>query len=354
MAQKSKDIIGPLGMKQVRALDHGIELAGAAWSPCGKYLVAAGCDGLVHRWTVDGWKKDELAGHGGWVQGIAFHPDGQRMFTADSWGQIAVWEFADQSPNLRWLTREAHTGWMKALAISPDGTTLATCAGDRQVRLWSSEDGKLVRDLRGHESPVFCLAFHPDGTALASGDLNGMIRHWDLASGRTKRTLDAGVMFRRVDEMNDVGGVRSLAFDAKGQTLAASGAEIVTSGFVQAKPLVLTFDWESGKQQRRVQTEKPANEDGFALDVTYQGDELLVACSGAPGRGALWACKAGEAKPYYVDATFAHSRSVRFDASGKRLALVQVGKGGGNGRQLNASGEYAGNSASIRIFEAMA
>src|SRR5437763_1157011 len=82
---------------------------------------------------------------------------------------IALWDYAATSPQPRWLTREAHTGWMKALAISPDGRTLATCAGDRRVRLWSTENGALLRELNGHESPVFCLAFHPDGTALVSG-----------------------------------------------------------------------------------------------------------------------------------------------------------------------------------------
>ena len=43
MAQKPpKNIIGPLGMKQVRVLERDIELAGAQFSPCGRFVFGAG------------------------------------------------------------------------------------------------------------------------------------------------------------------------------------------------------------------------------------------------------------------------------------------------------------------------
>ena len=43
--------------------------------------------------------------------------------------------------------------------------SLATGGNDNMVRLWNLADGKLVRELPGHERHVYSVSFHPTGSS---------------------------------------------------------------------------------------------------------------------------------------------------------------------------------------------
>ena len=164
------------------------------WSPSGKVLAAGGFDAQVRRWSTEGdalTPLPSLTGHNGWVQALAFHPDDRRLFSADSWGRLCCWAFAEKEPKPLWQLPQAHDGWIRRLAVSPDGKTVASCGRDGAVRLWSADKGEKQAEWLDHKDDVFTLAFHPAGKVLVSGDLHGTIRQWDLATGKSQRTLDA-------------------------------------------------------------------------------------------------------------------------------------------------------------------
>ena len=162
--------------KLTRTVTPKSQLLTVRYSPCGKLLAAGGCDGKVYRWDLTAGVSElsPLSGHDGWVQGLAFHPDGRRLFTADSWGRLTCWSYREDAKPL-WTVQAAHDGWVRQAAVAPDGKTIATCGADRQIRLWSAGDGQTVQELAGDQD-VYSLAFHPDGKALVSGDLKGVVR----------------------------------------------------------------------------------------------------------------------------------------------------------------------------------
>src|SRR5262245_41450104 len=82
-----------------RTINLDRQMCKVRYSPCGEYLVAGGYDASVRRWTVgdaDLTAIAPLAGHHGWVQALAFHPDRRRLFSADSWGEIRCWAYAER------------------------------------------------------------------------------------------------------------------------------------------------------------------------------------------------------------------------------------------------------------------
>jgi WD40 repeat protein len=52
------------------------------------------------------------------------------------------------------------------------------------VRIYSTEDAKLLHELKGHARGVFVVAFRPDGQQVATGGFDGNVRLFDVATGQ--------------------------------------------------------------------------------------------------------------------------------------------------------------------------
>ena len=173
---------------------------------------------------------------------------------------------------------------------------MATCGRDRMVRLWSAADGAKGPQFDGHGQDVFSVAFHPDGRSLVSGDFFGGVRHWDLETGECIREFDASVL-HAMHRLQDVGGVRSMAFDSAGTKFACAGTEPSNGGNVQGKPTILVFDWITGALKHTLQY--GAQGDGYIFDMHFHPDGFLMAVSsGNPGTGKLIYFRPGDKEPF--------------------------------------------------------
>jgi len=338
--------------KQVMVLKPDRQMCVLRYSPCGKFLVAGGSDGTIRRWDVSSDPATELpalTGHGGWVQALALHADGQRFFAADSWGQLRCWPLVEKEAKPLWALDQAHAGWIRGLALSSDGKLIATCGTDDKVRLWSTTDGKQQQELAGHPDDIFAVAFHPDGKSLVSGDLKGNVKHWAVASGKCQRDLDARVLYR-LDRLQDVGGARCLVFDPTGATLACAGTQPKGGGNVQGVPTILVYDWQSGKLQHKVEVGTDA--DGFVFDLHFHTDGFIMAVtSGNPGSGKFFFQRPGEAKPFFLTA-LPNCHSLAVHPNGARLTVAATNGGSnGNGRLLDKNKEYPGNWSPLHVYD---
>jgi WD40 repeat protein len=328
------------------------QLGVVRFSACGKFLAAGGYDGTVRRWdaTTDPMTElPPLTGHGGWVQALTFHPDGRRLFTADSWGQVRCWPYADKDPRPAWAVNPAHDGWVRMLALSPDGQRLATCSSDRTVRVWSADAGKKLHELTGHKDDVFCVAFHPDGKSLVSGDLQGVVKHWDLAAGKCVRDLDGRVL-HLLSRLQDVGGARCLVFDRAGATLACAGTRPAIGGNVQGTPTVLFFDWASGKLKNKIAVGNDG--DGYVFDLHWHPAGFVMAVtSGNPGVGKFFFQRPGDAQPFFLATQMANCHSLAVHPAGSRLVVAATNAGSnGNGRPKGKNMEYPGNWSPLHLW----
>ena len=328
------------------------QMSKVRFSPCGGFLVAGGYDAGVRRWEAAATALDPLpalTGHHGWVQALAFHPDRRRLFTADSWGEIRCWPFAERQARPLRIMPSAHDGWIRDLAVSADGRLLASCGMDRKVRLWSVEDGSKLRELTEHNADVFAVAFHPDGRSLVSGDLLGNVKEWDVASGRKTREFNCRVL-HTLSRLQDVGGVRCLVFDAAGRTLACAGTRPSTGGNVQGTPTILLFNWATGRLEHTQSV--GGSGDGFVYDLAFHpGGFVMAVSSGNPGAGKLYFHRPGDPNPFFLSTRMANCHSLAVHPRGNRLVVAATNSGSnGNGRPLR-NGEYPGNFSPLHLWE---
>jgi len=270
----------------VHDFKHNRPLISCRFDPSGKSVFAGSEDYRIWRWEIDSGKKTELNADA-WVRGLAFADQGQTLISAGYDGRLIWWPVEGEKPEPI-KSVEAHNGWARAVAVSPDNRTVASVGNDLVVRLWDAAEGKLVREMTGHESHVYNVAFHPEGTHLATGDLMGNVMDWEIATGKRARTWQAKSLVKYDKTFRaDIGGFRGMRFSQDGKRFAGSGITNVTNAFAGVgNPSVVVFDWESGKQT--IEHLSKAKLRGVAWGVALHPNGTVIAAVGGRGGHLLF------------------------------------------------------------------
>ena len=107
----------------------------------------------------------ELAGHGGFVKGVAVSPDGRLAASASFDYRLILWDIDSQS-ELR--TFDEHGGAVNSVAFTPDGRHLLSGSDDGTLLLWDVATVKALHRFEAHQGKVASVAISPDGRLAAS------------------------------------------------------------------------------------------------------------------------------------------------------------------------------------------
>ncbi|MCE9604419.1 MAG: protein kinase [Planctomycetia bacterium] len=162
-----------------------LRVAGGAWgimfSPDGSRLITTTSRGQVSLWSIpEGKLATERVVFPTTIQPAEISPDGKRFATGSTDMMVRVWDATTGRP----LWEKRHGSEINALAFSSDGLQLASAGEDRVVRLWDTSTGELVREFVGHGNEVMTVFFSPDGRRLLTGSLDFTGRIWDTATGK--------------------------------------------------------------------------------------------------------------------------------------------------------------------------
>ncbi|OUL26791.1 hypothetical protein BV378_12270 [Nostoc sp. RF31YmG] len=147
----------------------------------------------------------------GGITSVAFSPDGCRLATSDTNGEIYLW---DVSNSKQLFSCKEHNSWIWNIAFSPVHPVLASCGQDRTIKLWDTTTGECLQTLQGHTSIVTSIAFSPDAKFLASTSYDHTVKLWNTTTGECLQTL-----------LGHHACVWSVAFHPAGQILATAGED---------------------------------------------------------------------------------------------------------------------------------
>ena len=126
-----------------------------------------------------------LRGHRQAVICVAFHPDGNRVVSGGSDGDVRVWDLSARMP-IKVFNGSGQT--IRCVAVSPDGRWLAAGDAGGGLRLGELGTGR-ERALPGHQRGLRSVAFSPDSRHLLSAESAGLIVQWDVETGEREFEL---------------------------------------------------------------------------------------------------------------------------------------------------------------------
>ena len=222
------------------------------WTQHGEALVVGDAAGGVY--AFDGksgaiaWARQEA--HDGGVLAMALHPSGAAFATAGQDGRVLVWGVAEGQAK---QAIDVGSGWVENVAWSPDGQWLAASCS-RQVRAYGADGGEVWRS-DDHPSTVSALAWSSAGELATA--CYGRVTFFEASTGELRQKLewkgslvsmvlspdgeivacgsqDNSVHFWRRSTEQDAmmsgypGKPSALAFNDSGTLLATGGGEVVT------------------------------------------------------------------------------------------------------------------------------
>ncbi len=222
------------------------------WCLRGEALVVGDTEGGVYAFDGNSGATDwaRRGVHDGGVLSLAIHPDGSAFATAGQDGRVLIWDAAEGQVS---RAIDVGGGWVENVAWSPDGQRLAASCS-RQVRTYGVDGAEVWRS-DDHPSTVSAMAWSSVGELATA--CYGRATFFDAVTGEIRQKLewqgslvsmalspDAGIVAcgsqdnsvhfwrRATGEDSEMFGYpakpSALAFDDTGTLLATGGGEAVT------------------------------------------------------------------------------------------------------------------------------
>ncbi|HTI49608.1 MAG TPA: c-type cytochrome domain-containing protein [Planctomycetaceae bacterium] len=204
-ADNSARVLRVADAEQLLKFDaHADWVMGTAFSVDGKHMITISRDRSMKLSIVEtGQFVDNITSitpgalKGG-LMALRRHPKKDELLIGGSDGEPKLYQMIRTKARVigddfnRIRSYPAMAGRIFALDFSADGSKFVAGSSDGrtgQARVYSTEDGKLLHELKGHGRGVFTVAFAPDGKQVVTGGFDGRLRIFNAESGELAKEI---------------------------------------------------------------------------------------------------------------------------------------------------------------------
>lgn len=318
-------------LKVVREFKRDEMFLSLARVPGSSRVVAGASDGNLYEFDA-GQEQPEFesrGGHSSFVTGVAV---ANKVVVSGGYDCSLVWRTLEGADILRRVDN-AHARWVRKVVASPDGRCVASVGDDMVCRVWEAPSGKLLHELRGHEtrtpnhfpSMLYACAFSADGQLLATADKTGRICVWNVTTGSQHRVIEAPGFYTwdSRQRIHSIGGTRALSFSPDGKWLVAGGIGTIGNiDHLDGPARVEVFDVASGESLHVFSGETKGLIEQLLFDPSGQ---FLLGVGG--DNGGLWQVFDVPAKKTtFSDKAPMHIYAAVLDESAKQLCAAGHGR----------------------------
>jgi hypothetical protein len=133
------------------------------------------------------------------IECLRFDSDEQCIVSGAMNGSLKVFDLNEGrlARNLR-----GHQVNITALDYHPYGEYIASGSTDTTMKVWDVRNKTCIQTYTGHEKEVTCVRFSPDGRWVASAAKDGQLLLWDLVAGKLMHTVKMGPAYITSFEFN--------------------------------------------------------------------------------------------------------------------------------------------------------
>src|SRR6185369_14275678 len=207
--------------------------------------------------------------HRSMVHSLAFSPDGS-LLASGAHREVKIWRRPKDAQKFRLMPVARKE--VLAVAASPDGKWMATGGDDGRIKIWNVANGKLAKNLTGHQGAIRSLKFSGDNALLVSAAADKALRVWGVPAGKPLAQARSDSSINAVTWLDD--SVR----------IASGGAD----------KQVLIWRFDAGKPELALVKELTGHEGPVtALDNISSADAQIISGS-EDGSVRLWNVETGK------------------------------------------------------------